>query len=99
MKKIWIDDIRNPPDDNYDIARNYSEAIALLSDKNYDHACIDHDLADFDVDGREKTGYDVLLWLTQRKYDGLWVPKSYVVLTANPSAKPRMLGVIERYLM
>lgn len=96
--KIWIDDIRNPPNDSYDIARNYQQAIDLLSANNYRHACFDHDLGDFTTDGKEKTGYDILLWLVQRKIDGFHVPATYKLLTANPVARPRMLGVIERYL-
>lgn len=98
LKKLWIDDIRNPPNDGYDIARTYDTAILLLTENEYDLACFDHDLACFDETGRERTGYDVLLFLAERGYNGGHVPATYAILTANPSGRPRMVGVIQQYL-
>lgn len=96
--KIWIDDLRNPPDDSYDIARNYQQAIDLLTKNQYDHAVFDHDLADFDKHGNELTGWTILKWLTQRKKDGFWVPKTYKVISANSSVVPKMNDEIKKYL-
>lgn len=99
MKRvIWVDDIRNPPVEGYDIARNYDEAIALLDKNTYDVAYLDHDLASFTPEGTEKTGYDVLMYIVQMKMDGKQVPSEYHLLTANPVGYDRMKGLIERYL-
>lgn len=100
MKKaLWVDDIRNPPPDlPCDVARNYAAAIALLEAHVYDIAYLDHDLADIDKNGREKTGYDVLMYIVQMKIDGRAVPSEYNLLTANPVGAERMQGVVKSYL-
>lgn len=96
---LWIDDIRVPQSDmQTDIARTYDEAIDLLSKNNYTTIYLDHDLADF-KDGKERTGYTIVLWLVQRKFDGLYVPQEYRFLTANPVGRKNMKNVINRYLI
>ena len=98
-KHLWVDDIRNPPAGlDCDIARNYAQAVALLEANTYYAICIDHDLGDFDAAGNEKTGYDVLMYLAQRKMDRKTIPQHYELLTANPVGAERMQGVIYRYL-
>lgn len=98
---LWVDDIRNPPADitGCDIARSYAEAIAYLGKNEYETIYLDHDLASFEADGREKTGYDLVLYIVQRKMDGLHVPKNYHLLTANPVGHENMQAVIDRYLV
>lgn len=97
--KLWIDDERTPPDESFDIARNYDEAIAMLSKHMYTEIYLDHDLGDFSgPEGRERTGYDVLMWLVHRKHDGEYVPKNFHILTANPVGRQKFEGVINRYL-
>lgn len=97
-KILWIDDIRIPsPDMECDIARTYDEAIRLLSIHNYHVLYLDHDLADF-KEGTERTGYNIVLWLVQRKRDGFHVPDSYRFLTANPVGLANMIFLITRYL-
>jgi hypothetical protein len=98
-KHLWVDDIRNPPDNlDCDIARNYAQAVAFLEANAYYVIHIDHDLGDFDAAGNEKTGYDVLMYLAQQKMNGRGVPQHYELLTANPIGAERMEGVICRYL-
>lgn len=97
--KIWIDDLRIPPDDSYDIARTYNEAIDMLSKNQYTDIYLDHDLGDFSgPGGRERTGYDVLLWLVERKHNNEYVPMNFHILTANPVGRDKFVGVINRYL-
>jgi hypothetical protein len=99
---IWIDDLRHPPasiEANCDIARTYDEAIAMLSKHKYTDLYLDHDLGDFSgPDGRERTGYDVLMWLVERKQEGEYVPLNFHILTANPVGRQKFEGVINRYL-
>lgn len=99
---IWIDDIRSPPsalEGKCDIARTYDEAIHMLSKHMYTDIFLDHDLGDFSGEnGRERTGYDVLLWLIDAKHEGKHVPTNFHLLTSNSAARPRMEGVINRYL-
>jgi hypothetical protein len=94
---LWIDDVRLPPTDwlwaeDYDQAIHY---IEMYGDK-IDLISFDHDLGDQRVP--EKTGYDVLLYIVQMKYDGKPIPKAFNVHSANPVGRDRMSGVIERYL-
>lgn len=99
--KLWIDDVRPAPDDSWDIARTYNEAIEKLKKFHYNTISFDHDLGDFREDGREMTGYDILMWVVERLQNDLAgerLPTQYNVHSANPVAQQRMNGVIERYL-
>lgn len=99
---LWIDDERPSPadDDEWCWTRAYSfhEAVFKLELLNFDRVSFDHDLASF-YGHREMTGYDVALWLVQRKMDGLHVPTQYTVHSANPVGHERIQGVIDRYLL
>lgn len=96
--KLWIDDIRIPPDNTFDIARTYDDAISLLQTNQYDHIWLDHDLSDF-KDGKERTGYSIVQWLVERKVmDDLHVPNHYSFLTSNPVGRKNMKDLIDRYL-
>lgn len=100
LNKLWVDDQRDPPASRsreYDVARTYGEAIQKLTNNRYDEVFLDHDLGDFEG-GKERTGYDVLMYIVQMQHDGKRVPKKYTLLTANPAGRQRMQGVIDRYL-
>lgn len=94
---LWVDDERPAPV-GWDVARNYDEAIAKLSTNKYDRVSLDHDIASFTSE-REMTGYDIALWLAERKYtSSAWVPSIVTVHSANPAGRARIQGVIDRYL-
>lgn len=68
--KLYLDDIRHPTQSGY----NNSDWIVCRNDKTFKdmfisfdriitHISFDHDLANFDSDGNEVSGYDVLKWL------------------------------------
>lgn len=97
---LWVDDIRNPPDDLIcDIARTYQEAVDLLTQNNYNTIYLDHDLGDFTENGIEFTGYKLVLWIVQRKMDGHLVPTRYEFLTSNPVGRRNMQAVIHRWML
>jgi hypothetical protein len=101
-KMLWVDDWREPPKDlmPIDIARSYDEAIKYLETFDYDVIYLDHDLGDYSAEeGRERTGYDIVLWLVERKNAGHKVPTQYEFLTANPVGKRNMMETIDRYLI
>ncbi len=97
--KLFVDDIRSAPDKSWDIARSFIEAINLLTLNNYEVVSLDHDLGDINnAEGRERTGYDVLMWMLDRKYTGsAYVPETVIVHTANPPARLKMQGIVDRY--
>lgn len=68
---IYVDDIRPIPK-NWLGARTYDEAIEVIN-KYWDRVIaisLDHDLSDFRSDGREMTGYDVLMWIVEEIENG-----------------------------
>lgn len=96
--KLWIDDVRPMPI-GFDLwAENYDQAVHFIETYNNQIVLVsfDHDLGDLNVP--EKTGYDVLLYVAQMKFDNKPIPKSFAVHSANPVGCERMLGVIDRYL-
>lgn len=108
--KLFVDDVRTPPDDSWIVTKTYQDAIKLI-DKHTDQIeliSLDHDLGldsckiEYDHGGNEvyieQTGYDILLHIVQRKFDGKPIPKEFRVHSANPVGVERMNGVIERYL-
>ena len=103
MKYLFVDDIREAPE-GWDVARTYDEAIEMLSKTDYDVLSLDHDLADVhyacgETEGFcEKTGYDIALWLAERKNDGGYTPIIIHCHSANPVGRDRILGVVARYL-
>ena len=98
---LFVDDLRWPPaDERRDetaIARSYNEAINLLSNHRFEEVSLDHDIASF-VGGKEKTGYDIALWLAERKNDGLFVPPIVKCHSANPVGRANIEAVVKRYL-
>jgi hypothetical protein len=100
--KLWVDDMRNPPEkdeESYDVARSYDEAIQMLKTHKYTDIYLDHDLGDFTgPNNHERTGYDIILFLVDRKNNGKYVPINFHMLTSNPVGKNNMEAVINRYL-
>ena len=97
--KVFLDDIREAPDSSWTVVRSYEDAISLVEKEknNIELMSFDHDLGDM-INLPEKTGYDVLLYIVQMKFDGKAVPQKYKVHSANPVGCERMQGVIDRYL-
>lgn len=101
FRGLWIDDVRPVPEHlrikGWCWARSFHEAIMKLELMDFEEISVDHDLASF-YGNKEMTGYDILLWLVQRKIDGNHVPLRIYVHSANPVGHERMQGVVDRYL-
>ena len=93
---LYIDDIRNPINDNWIVARNYKEAINIITKNNCPFfISFDHDL------GEEKTGYDVAKWLieTDLNYPGFIHNNfDFKVHSANPVGKENIEKLLRNYL-
>lgn len=87
---LWLDDVRPAPE-GWTHVKTADEAIALLATGNVDTCSLDHDLAD--KSGREKTGYDVVMWMAET---GEW-PRVVHVHSMNPVGRASMLAAIRRY--
>lgn len=97
--KIWVDDIRTPPDDTWRWVKTSDEAILLLS--NHLKLVVDYDLdvevieimsLDHDLGG-EDTTRPIVLWCCGSN----WWPIEVVVHSANPVGREWLEGMIERY--
>lgn len=91
--KLFLDDIRNPPDDSWEVVRTAKEAITVLSVTIYDELSLDHDLGD-DVNG---TGYDVVKWMEEMVASEPFYqpPASIVIHSANPVGRKNMQAGID----
>lgn len=61
--KIFVDDLRDPPDTSWVICRTVAPVLELIDTCLYriEIFSLDHDLADFSgPDGRELTGYTIM---------------------------------------
>ena len=94
--KLFVDDVRERPDDTWDLAPSFHVAILDLEVFDYDEVSLDHDLASF-YGTREMTGRDILNWLIARKIEGKHTPRIVKVHSANPAAWPAMQEDIARY--
>lgn len=91
--KIWLDDERPRPDNDWTHCHSVNEILTLLPHINMEEAeiSLDHDLGEFAPEGGD--GYQVVLWMAGEEK---W-PARINVHSANPVARERMLGVIDRY--
>lgn len=97
--KIWLDDIRDPPDETWTHARSAFEFQNLWK-TNIDRIVeisFDHDIASFDILGNEITGYHCLCMIEKFwRYTPDYMPPVMHVHSANPVGAIRMMKVIER---
>ena len=88
--KVWLDDMRPAPT-GWVHVRTPEEVIELLRGGGVEELSLDHDLG-LDVGARERTGYDVLVWLEREIALGRWAfPLPAIgVHSANPVGRKRM---------
>ena len=104
--KVFLDDCRPTPA-GWTHARWPEDVISLLQTGNVTEISLDHDLADPFVEGqgycssvRERTGYDVLLWIEEQVVLHDFVPPVIHIHTDNSAARARMEAArasIERF--
>lgn len=91
MRVLGIDDTRELAEASV-LARNYDEGIRQLQlNGPWDLLLLDHDLASFDENGKESTGYDIMCWLEANTQ---FLPKKIECVSANPVGRARITLVI-----
>lgn len=90
--KIFVDDLRNPITDGWNIARSYSEFVCMI-DKAISGGVFISDVS-FDHDlGCGPDGVECIKYLLDMiLYNGMECPLSIGVHTANPVGRQRLLG-------
>lgn len=93
-RKLWLDDVRPPPDDTWIVTRTARGAIALLRAGGIDELSLDHDLGSDDPGANGKA---VLNWIEQEMHvRGRRPPKDIRVHSMNPVGRHSMSYIIAR---
>lgn len=84
--KLYVDDLRDPPDDGWTVCRSSGDAVHYLSGGNYSLMSLDHDLGDHD------TGDQIIKWMIEQCLDGNYgcVPCEIIIHSANPVGSSNM---------
>lgn len=94
--KIWLDDLRPPPDVTWYWAKTSQDALSNLMSYGSEctHISLDHDLGN--LDDRDGCGHDVLAYLEEASASGGYWFRHYLrVHSANPVASARMRATID----
>lgn len=87
--KLFIDDIRNPPDETWILARSSNAAVSILFDNLniIEEISFDHDL------GGDDTAYEVVEFLEEMAHEGhLYKPFAWTVHSQNPVGRERLIA-------
>lgn len=96
MAKLWVDDERMPPDNTWEMARSFHEAVHMLNCFIYDTVSLDHDLASF-YGHKEMTGYDIVCWMEDQTRKDPWhMPRTILIHSANPVGRKNMQAGIDQ---
>lgn len=77
--KVWVDDVRKPPDNKWLWCKFYEEAVYIINNEDIQLISLDHDL------GEEKNGYDLACIIEGRVYnDPDYTPPIIEVHSQNP---------------
>ena len=95
MKKLYLDDIRIPQTEGWDIVRNYDEFVFWIRLNGVpDEVSFDHDLGD----NTTETGYSAAKWLGQHCIEkDIPFPK-WNVHSANPVGKANIEAYIKNVI-
>lgn len=96
MVKLFLDDLRDPPDTGWIVVRSFDECTEYLWENGIpDVISFDHDL------GIGPTGYDVAKWIIEKNLDGkLDIPEnfSYYIHSANPIGKKNIQTLLDNFM-
>ncbi len=107
--RLYLDDVRSPPDDTWTVVRTAEEARALLDDPlvTVEHASLDHDLGECSACEQVRgfqdpqntcqhrmTGYDLVKWMAEHD---VWPVNKPTVHSFNPVGRANMRATIDRY--
>lgn len=96
--KIYLDDIRDLPDETWTLARTYQEAVQLVEQYGFpDEVSFDHDLGLMDY---PLTGMDFAHFLIDLDLDSGSMPGhfSFKVHSANPTGAENIRSLMAGYM-
>lgn len=86
--KLWIDDIRTPPDKGWTWAKTAQNAIALLTHNKVEMVSFDHDLGATDA-------YSVAMWIEKAASEGKIAPMKWKVHSMNVVGRQRITAAMK----
>jgi hypothetical protein len=91
--RLFLDDIRNPPDEDWIVCRSTQEAVDIIKERGIpDFMSLDHDL------GGEDTTMVFLKRLVNEIWDGQSTPPKYQVHSANPIGTQNIISYMESWI-
>lgn len=97
MRKLWLDDIRPVPDNTWEIAVDFNDAVWFCQE----YGCPDFISFDHDLGLLSKTGNEFAHWLVNMDVDNPgFIPKDFdfQVHSANPVGAENIRGILNNYL-
>jgi hypothetical protein len=92
--KLWLDDVRTPPDRSWAWVTTVPAAIILMESGEVTAASLDHDLGQ-DEDGQElPEGRTLVYWTAE---NDRWPSEAISVHSANVVGVEYVIGMIARY--
>lgn len=97
MTRLFLDDVRDPPDGEWVTVRSFADAVAHVEQHGIPaYIAFDHDLGE-----NVPTGYDFAKWLVECHLDGKHLfPETfeYAVHSANPPGAANIIGLLDGFL-
>lgn len=87
--KLFLDDLRTPPDSSWTLVRTVEECQELLKTGNVETVSCDNDLGEGYTEGRR-----LILWMCE---ENIWPKNKPTVHSANSVANLYMRQMIDRY--
>jgi hypothetical protein len=88
--KLFIDDVRDPPDDSWTVVRTVEEAKYLIQSWDLPtHMSLDHDL------GGDETVMQILHWMSEEFYEE--GPPEWCIHSANPVGRDNMESFLKSW--
>jgi len=90
ISSLWIDDVREPPNNNWHWAKSSAEAIGLIRNVPYRLISFDHDL------GGDDTSMKVIDYIEKTVYTQGWYVKfDWKIHSANPVGRANLKRALE----
>lgn len=95
--KLWLDDIRDPPNDSWHIVRTGRHALKILHDgvTTVEEISFDHDLGDSDA----LTGYDIAAEIERLVFAGRMKVPRWSVHSQNPVGAARICNAMKSAML
>lgn len=87
--KVYLDDERSAPS-GWVLIKTVEECITLLKTGVIEALSLDHNLG-YSINGKERSGYDVVLWMEEQIVTSAWTPPNIITVhSQNPVGAMRM---------